>query len=67
MVRRRRADPEGGRARGGDALAPNVMTSETIRKISDHQAMMINKSACGMLVLGDDTLYTLEVNRRSTS
>ena len=46
----------------GDALAPNVMTSETIRKISDHQAMMINKSRAGMLVLGDDTLYTLEVN-----
>ena len=45
-----------------DALAPNVMTSETIRKISDHQAMMINKSRAGMLVLGDDTLYTLEVN-----
>jgi len=46
----------------GGALAPNVMTSETIRKISDHQAMMINKSRAGMLVLGDDTLYTLEVN-----
>jgi hypothetical protein len=45
-----------------DALAPNVMTSETIRKISDHQAMMINRSRAGMLVLGDDTLYTLEVN-----
>ena len=45
-----------------DGLAPNVMTSETIRKISDHQAMMINKTRAGMLVLGDDTLYTLEVN-----
>ena len=44
------------------SLAPNVMTSETIRKISDHQAMMINKSRAGMLVLGRDTLYTLEVN-----
>lgn len=45
-----------------DALKPNVMTSEVIRKISDHHAMMINKSRAGMLVLGDDTLYTLEVN-----
>lgn len=45
-----------------DALKPNVMTSEIIRKISDHHAMMINKSRAGMLVLGDDTLYTLEVN-----
>ncbi len=45
-----------------DALKPNVMTSEIIRKISDTHAMMINKSRAGMLVLGDDTLYTLEVN-----
>ena len=45
-----------------DALQPNLMTSEIIRKISDHQAMMINRTRAGMLVLGDDTLYTLEVN-----
>lgn len=45
-----------------DALRPNVLTSEIIRKISDHQAMMINRTRAGMLVLGDDTLYTLEVN-----
>jgi hypothetical protein len=45
-----------------DALAPNLLTSEIIRKISDHQAMMINRTRAGMLVLGDDTLYTLEVN-----
>ena len=45
-----------------DALKPNIMTSEIIRKISDHQAMMINRTRAGMLVLGDDTLYTLEVN-----
>jgi hypothetical protein len=45
-----------------DALRPNLMTSEIIRKISDHQAMMINRTRAGMLVLGDDTLYTLEVN-----
>jgi hypothetical protein len=45
-----------------DALQPNILTSEIIRKISDHQAMMINRTRAGMLVLGDDTLYTLEVN-----
>jgi hypothetical protein len=45
-----------------DGLAPNLMTDETIRKISDHHAMMINRTRAGMLVLGDDTLYTLEVN-----
>lgn len=45
-----------------DALRPNVMTAEVIRKISDHHAMMINRTRAGMLVLGDDTLFTLEVN-----
>ncbi len=48
--------------RAEDGLAPNVLTDEIIRAIDDHQAMMINKSRAGMLVLGRDTLYTLEVN-----
>ncbi|NOT30738.1 MAG: hypothetical protein HOP15_09860 [Planctomycetes bacterium] len=48
--------------RAEDGLKPNVMTDEIIRAIDDHQAMMINKSRAGMLVLGRDTLYTLEVN-----
>jgi hypothetical protein len=46
----------------GDGLAPHVLTDEVIRQIDDHQAMLINKSRAGMLVLGRDTLYTLEVN-----
>ena len=45
-----------------DGLAPNVLTDEVIRQIDDHQAMLINKTRAGMLVLGRDTLYTLEVN-----
>jgi hypothetical protein len=49
-------------ARSEDGLRPNVMNDEIIRAIDDHQAMMINKSRAGMLVLGRDTLYTLEVN-----
>ena len=48
--------------RAEDGLKPNVLTDEIIRAIDDHQAMMINKSRAGMLVLGRDTLYTLEVN-----
>ena len=43
-------------------LAPLILTDEVIRKVDDHQAMMINRSRAGMLVLGDDTLYTLEVS-----
>ncbi len=45
-----------------DGLAPHVLTDEIIRQIDDHQAMLINRSRAGMLVLGKDTLYTLEVN-----
>jgi len=45
-----------------DGLAPHVMTDEVIRQIDHHQAMLINRTRAGMLVLGGDTLYTLEVN-----
>ncbi len=43
-------------------LKPNLLTSRIIRRIDDHQAMVINRSRTGMLVLGKDTLYTLEVS-----
>ncbi len=45
-----------------DGLAPHVMTDEVIRQIDHHQASLINRTRAGMLVLGGDTLYTLEVN-----
>ena len=45
-----------------DQLRPHILTDEIIRQIDDHQAMMINRTRSGMLVLGKDTLYTLEVN-----
>lgn len=44
-----------------DQVKPEVMTDEVIRKITDHHAMLVNRTRSGMLVLGDDTLYTLEV------
>jgi len=44
-----------------DGMRPTVLTDEVIRKIDDHHAMMINRNRAGMLVLGDDTLYTLEI------
>jgi len=46
----------------GDGLAPQMYTSRIVRQIDDHQAMLINRGRTGMLVLGGDTLYTLEVN-----
>ena len=45
-----------------DGLAPNVLTDEVIRKVDSHHAMMINRTRSGMLLLAEDTLYTLEVN-----
>ncbi|MAG64229.1 hypothetical protein CMO84_11985 [Candidatus Woesearchaeota archaeon] len=45
-----------------DALVPQILTDEVIRKVSPHQAMLLNRTRAGMLVLGDDALYTLEVN-----
>ncbi len=44
-----------------DQLRPHVLTDEVIRQIDDHHAMLINRNRAGMLVLGKDTLYTLEV------
>ncbi len=43
-------------------LKPAVLTSRVIHQIDDHQAMLINRNRSGMLLLGRDTLYTLEVS-----
>jgi hypothetical protein len=45
-----------------DGLKPNLMTDEIIRQVDSHHAMMINRTRNGMLLLAQDTLYTLEVN-----
>lgn len=45
-----------------DGLAPHVLNAEIIRKVDSHHAMMINRLRDGMLILADDTLFTLEVN-----
>ena len=45
-----------------DGLRPHILTDEVIRQVDHHQAMLINRSRAGMLVLGHDTLYTLECN-----
>jgi len=45
-----------------DGLRPHVLTHEVIRQVDDHQAMLVNRTRRGMLLLGKDTLYTLEVN-----
>lgn len=49
-------------ANAEEGLAPAMLTSRIIHQIDDHQAMLINRTRNGMLVLGGDTLYTLEVS-----
>ena len=48
--------------RAEDGLRPHILTDEVIRQIDDHHAMLLNRTRSGMLVLGGDTLYTLECN-----
>ncbi len=45
-----------------DGLEANILTDEIIRQVDSHHAMLINRTRSGMLLLGGDTLYTLEVN-----
>ena len=45
-----------------DQQKPLVLIDEIIRKVTSHHAMMINRTRAGMLLLSDDTLYTLEVS-----
>ena len=48
--------------RWSDQPEPEVHTDEIIRKITPHHASLLNQAREGMLVLGDDTLFTLEVS-----
>ena len=45
-----------------DQPTPEILSDEIIRKITPHHATLLNQARGGMLVLGDDTLYTLEVS-----
>ncbi|HZM00032.1 MAG TPA: hypothetical protein VFD43_07245 [Planctomycetota bacterium] len=46
----------------GDRLKPKIMTSEVITGIDDYQSMLINRNRQGMMLLGGETLYILEVH-----
>ena len=45
-----------------DRLKPTIMTSEVITGIDDYQSMLINRNRQGMMLLGGETLYILEVH-----
>ncbi len=46
----------------GDRLEPKIMTSEVITGVDDYQTMLINRNRDGMMILGGETLYILEVH-----
>lgn len=44
-----------------DRLAPSILSSSVIHKIDPYQAVIINRNSKGMLILGGDDVYLLEV------
>ncbi len=44
-----------------DRMAPKILATSTINKIDPYQAVIINRNSRGMLVLGSDDVYLLEV------
>jgi len=44
-----------------DRLAPNILSTSIINKIDPYQAVIINRNSKGMLILGGDDVYLLEV------
>lgn len=44
-----------------DAMKPNILTSQLIKNISDHQAQLINKVRYGNMIVRGNTLYVLEI------
>jgi hypothetical protein len=44
-----------------DRIAPNILSTSIINKIDPYQAVIINRNSKGMLILGGDDVYLLEV------
>jgi hypothetical protein len=44
-----------------DRIAPSILSTSIINKIDPYQAVIINRSSKGMLILGGDDVYLLEV------
>ena len=44
-----------------DRLAPSILSSSVIHKVDPYQAVIINRNSTGMLILGGDDVYLLEV------
>lgn len=44
-----------------DRMAPDILATSTINKVDPYQAVIINRNSRGMLILGSDDVYLLEV------
>ena len=44
-----------------ERLAPNILSTSIINKVDPYQAVIINRNSRGMLILGGDDVYLLEV------
>jgi len=44
-----------------DRLAPSILATTVINKVDSYQAVIINRNSKGMLILGGDDVYLLEV------
>jgi hypothetical protein len=44
-----------------DRVAPDILATSIINKVDSYQAVIINRNSRGMLVLGGDDVYLLEV------
>lgn len=45
-----------------DRLRPKILTNEIITGVDDYQTMLVNRNRSGMMLLGGETLYILEVH-----
>ena len=44
-----------------ERLAPQILATSIINKVDPYQAVIINRNSRGMLILGNDDVYLLEV------
>jgi hypothetical protein len=47
--------------RAEERWKPRVMSSQVIRRVDAHQAQLINRNRDGMMLIGDQTLYVMEI------
>ena len=44
-----------------DRIKPRILSSQIVRRITDHHAQLINRTRHGQMIIGGQTLYVLEM------